>query len=153
ASNSYGTDSRQDDTVTTYSSRGPTRGSWTDTYGVTHYDNLIKPDIVAPGNKIVAAASRNNLLVTQHPELDAGVSDDPTRRMMRLSGTPMATPVAAGAAALLLQANSDLTPNLVKALLTYTAQPLAGANTFEQGMGEINIEGAAKLARLVRSDF
>ena len=57
ASNSYGTDSRHDDTITTFSSRGPTRGSWTDAYGVKHYDNLIKPDIVAPGNKIVGAES------------------------------------------------------------------------------------------------
>ncbi|MFZ0750728.1 MAG: S8 family serine peptidase, partial [Pyrinomonadaceae bacterium] len=29
ASNSYGTDSRHDDTITTFSSRGPTRSSWT----------------------------------------------------------------------------------------------------------------------------
>jgi subtilisin family serine protease len=55
ASNTYGTDARNDDTVTTYSSRGPTRGYWTDTYGTKHYDNLIKPDIVAPGNKLVSA--------------------------------------------------------------------------------------------------
>ena len=93
------------------------------------------------------------MLVTEHPELDAGVSSDPTRKMMRMSGTSMATPIVAGAAALLLQANPKLTPNLVKAILMYTAQPLAGANTFEQGMGEVNIEGAAKIARLVRTDL
>jgi subtilisin family serine protease len=46
--------------------------------------------------------------------------------MMRLSGTSMATPVVAGAAALMLQANPRLTPNLVKAILMYSAQPLAG---------------------------
>jgi serine protease AprX len=153
AANTYGTDSRADDTMTTYSSRGPTRGGWTDVFGVKHYDNLIKPDLVAPGNKIIAAESPGNLLVTQHPELDAGVSSDPSRKMMRLSGTSMATPVAAGAAALLLQANPRLTPNLVKGILMYTAQPLAGSNTFEQGMGQINIEGAVKLARLVRTDL
>ena len=32
------------------------------------FDNLIKPDLVAPGNKIVSAESTNCLLVTQHPE-------------------------------------------------------------------------------------
>ncbi len=48
ASNTFGTDSRADDTITTYSSRGPTRSSWTDEQGVQHYDNLIKPDVSLP---------------------------------------------------------------------------------------------------------
>jgi len=52
AANTFGTDARNDDGVTTYSSRGPTRSYWTDAYGVKHYDNLVKPDVVAPGNKI-----------------------------------------------------------------------------------------------------
>src|ERR1051326_2176056 len=39
ASNTFGTDSRADDVVTTYSSRGPTRGYTTDLLGVKHYDN------------------------------------------------------------------------------------------------------------------
>src|SRR5205823_7224992 len=95
----------------------------------------------------------NNLLVTEHPELDANTSAPPDRRLMALSGTSMAAPVVAGAAALLLQANPSLTPNMVKALLMYTAQPLAGFNTFEQGAGELNIEGAMRVARLVRKDF
>jgi len=153
ASNSFGTDTRSDDTLTSYSSRGPTRGYWTDSNNARHYDNLIKPDIVAPGNKIIAAEAVNNLLVTQHPELDAGVSSVDNRKMMRLSGTSMATPVAAGAAALLLQANPKLTPNMVKAILMYTSQPLAGYNMFEQGSGELNVEGAVRLARLVRTDI
>ncbi len=153
AANTFGTDARGDDTVATYSSRGPTRGYWTDAFGAKHYDNLVKPELVAPGNKLVAAESPNNLLVTQHPELDAGVSRPESRRMMRLSGTSMATPAVAGAAALILQANPRLTPNLVKALLMYTAQPLAGFNYFEQGMGGLNVEGAVRLAWLVRTDL
>src|SRR5260370_34694936 len=63
AANTYGTDSRTDDSVTSFSSRGPTRSFWTDAAGVKYYDNLIKPDLVAPGNKIVAAEARHNLLV------------------------------------------------------------------------------------------
>ena len=42
---------------------------------------------------------------------------------------------------------------MVKVLLMYTAQQIAGANTLEQGAGEINIEGAVRLARLVRADL
>ncbi|MFN2456394.1 MAG: S8 family serine peptidase, partial [Pyrinomonadaceae bacterium] len=64
ASNSYGTVSRADDTVTTYSSRGPTRSFWTDDLGVKHYDDMLKPELVAPGNKMVFAEADNNLIVT-----------------------------------------------------------------------------------------
>src|ERR1041384_2417470 len=42
---------------------------------------------------------------------------------------------------------------MIKMILMYTAQPLAGANMLEQGAGELNIEGAVRLARLVRTDF
>src|SRR5688572_12458085 len=153
AANTFGTDERSDDGVASFSSRGPTRSFTTDDEGVRHYDNLIKPDMVAPGNKLIDAESDNNYLVTQSPSLDAGVSGSDNRKMMYLSGTSMATPVAAGTAALMLQANPSLTPNLVKALLMYSAQPLAGFNMLEQGAGQINVAGAVQLARLVRTDL
>ena len=153
ATNTFGTDDRSDDGVATFSSRGPTRSFTTDENGVRHYDNLIKPDLVAPGNKLIDAEADGNYLVTQTPSLDAGVSGADDRKMMYLSGTSMATPVAAGTAALMLQANPSLTPNLVKALLMYTAQPLAGYNMFEQGAGQINIVGAVQLAQSVRTDL
>src|SRR5205085_728594 len=92
-------------------------------------------------------------LVTQNPQLDAGVSPVDNRKQMYLSGTSMSAPIAAGAAALLLQANSKLTPNMVKMILMYTAQQLRGYNTLEQGAGEINLEGAVRLAKLVRTDL
>ncbi len=72
---------------------------------------------------------------------------------MRLSGTSMATPVVSGAAALLLQANPKLTPNMVKMILMYTAQPIKGANMLEQGTGQLNIEGAVRLAKQIRTDL
>jgi len=153
ATNTFGTNGREDDVVTTYSSRGPTRGYWTDTDDVKHFDNLIKPDLVAPGNKLISAEADNNLLVTERPELDAGVSDIENRRQMYLNGTSMATPVVAGTAALLLQVNPNLTPNMVKMIMSYTAQQLAGFNSFEQGAGAVNIKGSVRLAKLVRTDL
>jgi subtilisin family serine protease len=140
ASNAMGTDGPLDDRVTTYSSRGPTRSYSVDTAGVKHYDNQIKPDLVAPGNKILAGESdyqdtytNRNYLVTHNPQLDAGVSTQNDRKMMWLSGTSMSTPAVAGAAALLIQACPKITPNMIKAILMYTAQPLKGYNMFEQG--------------------
>jgi acetyltransferase-like isoleucine patch superfamily enzyme len=73
--------------------------------------------------------------------------------MMYLSGTSMATPAVAGAAALMLQRNPGLTPNLVKAVLQYTAQPLAGFSTIDQGAGELNIEGAVRLAGVIKQSL
>jgi hypothetical protein len=148
-----GTDSRADDTIATYSSRGPTRGHWTDASGVNHYDNLIKPDLVAPGNRVIQAEARDNYLVDNFPQLETHYSTDEHKAVMYMSGTSMAAPQVAGAAALLLQVNPKLTPMMVKAILMYTAQPLAGYNLLEQGAGELNIEGAVRLAKLVRTDL
>jgi subtilisin family serine protease len=151
AANTFGTDARSDDGVTTYSSRGPTRSFWKDGRGNKHYDNLIKPDMVAPGNKIMGAAANNNALLGANPLLSVVTGTD--KGEMKMSGTSAAAPMVAGAAAVLLEANPNLTPNMVKMILMYTAQPLAKFNMFEQGAGELNIEGAIRLGRLVRTDL
>ncbi|MDQ6652874.1 MAG: S8 family serine peptidase [Acidobacteriota bacterium] len=56
-------------------------------------------------------------------------------KLMYLNGTCVSAPVVSGAAAFLLEANPNLTPNMVKMIPMYTAQPLAGFNTLEQGAG------------------
>ena len=110
---------------------------------------MIKPDIVAPGNKIAAASAPGNLLVTLMPSLtNSTLNIDGTNNdMMYQSGTSMATPMAAGAAALLFQMNPKLTPTMVKMLLQYTSQSMNGVNMYEQGAGQLNVEGVVKLAR------
>ncbi|MDT5261216.1 MAG: serine protease AprX, partial [Acidobacteriota bacterium] len=153
ASNTFGTDSRSDDGVTTYSSRGPTRAYWTDAAGAKHYDNLVKPDLVAPGNKIVSAESYPNYLRTNSGALSAYDDADQQKDFMYLSGTSMATPLVAGAAALMFEVNPKLTTGMVRALLQFTATPLKNFNTLEQGAGELNVAGATKLADLVRRDL
>ena len=117
------------------------------------YDNLIKPDLVAPGNKIIAAQAVGNGLIKKYPELETNKYSTTNMKLMYLSGTSMSTPMVAGAAALLLEANSSLTPNMVKMLLMYTAQPLAGFNTFDQGAGQLNVAGAVSIARIVKGDL
>lgn len=60
--NFHGTVARGDDTVNNFSSRGPTRGALVDASGVRRIDNLLKPDLVAPGNKLVAPGSSGPML-------------------------------------------------------------------------------------------
>src|SRR5436190_8956612 len=149
SSNTFGTDARNDDAVTSFSSRGPTRSFSVDENGQKHYDNLIKPDLVAPGNKIISAEAQNNAIVAESPELETNKYTTSNMKLMYLSGTSMSAPMVAGAAALLLDANTNLTPNLVKMLLMYTAQPLNNFNTLDQGAGELNIAGAVTVAKVV----
>jgi hypothetical protein len=65
---------------------------------------------------------------------------------LSLSGTSMASPVVAGTVALMMQANPKLTPNLVKAILQYTAQKYH-YDALTQGAGFLNAQGAVQLAR------
>ena len=161
--NTKGTTSRGDDVVNNFSSRGPTRGSLLDASGVRQYDNVLKPDLVAPGNKIVSALGEDtaaaggawNLLATRYPALAqvSGVSQAQDKALMQLSGTSIAAPVVSGAVALMLEANNGLTPGLVKAILQYTAQTLPNANLAQQGAGALNIDGAVRLAGAIRNDM
>ena len=163
ANNMVGTANRADDVMATFSSRGPTRGSYTFANGNRWTDNLIKPDLVAPGNKVLTASGADssgtaaglNLLARTYPLLTQviGASQAPGQALMTLSGTSIAAPAVSGAAAVLLQANPGLTPPLIKAILQYTATPLANANLLQQGTGLLNLEGAVRLAKALRTDI
>ena len=153
ASNTYGSDPRNEDSMASYSSHGPTRSFSTDASGVKHYDNLLKPDLVAPGNKIISAEAKNNKLISTHPELETNNYSATNMKLMYMSGSSVSAPMVAGAAALLLEANPNLTPNMVKMILMYTAQPLNGFNTFEQGAGQLNVAGSVAVAKLVRNEL
>ena len=69
------------------------------------------------------------------------------------SGTSVAAPAVSSAVALMLQANPGLTPPLIKAMLQYSAQPIAGANFLQQGAGLLNVDGAVRLAQALRTDL
>jgi serine protease AprX len=125
----WGTYTRADDAIATYSSRGPTA-----------FDNAVKPDIVAPGGSIVAAMSPGSSLAATYPMLQQDGS------YLRLSGTSMATPSVSAAVALMLQANPALQPNAVKAALMFTSEKM-NASPLAQGAGYINTAGAVNLAQ------
>ncbi len=148
--NTQQSDSRTDEAINRFSSRGPTRSHIIEADNQRRYDHLLKPDLVAPGNRIISAESHDSWLRRQHPlhECGSGMS-----AFMQLSGTSISAPAVAGAAALLLQKNPGLTPPLIKAILQYTAQQLPNANLSQQGAGLLNIEGATRLAGVLRTDI
>jgi serine protease AprX len=103
------TGSRTDDQIASYSSKGPTT-----------FDHVVKPDLVAPGNNVVSVIDHGSTLEAKYPQNKrSGTSYG--RPYFMLSGTSMATPVVAGAAALLLQQNPSMKPDQVKARLMKTA--------------------------------
>jgi len=137
ASSTNGTTDRADDTIATFSSRGPTYIDW-----------AAKPDLVAPGVGTVSlAAPESTFYSTKASALVAGSVSTSFLPYLSLSGTSMAAPVVSGTVALMLQANPTLTPNAVKAILEYTAQEYAGYNALTEGAGFLNAVGAVRLAR------
>jgi serine protease AprX len=141
ASNTNGTIYRSDDTIAGFSSRGPTM-----------YDFAAKPDIVAPGAGIISLANPVSRLYTEKPSLlSGGLLSVGYKPYLSLSGTSMATPVIAGTVALMLHANPSLTPNMVKAILQYTAEAESEYDYLTQGAGFLNAKGAVVLAEFFKN--
>ncbi len=105
-------------------------------------DGAVKPDVTAPGVDIGAAGAEGAAIW----EYGEPVADG----YVAISGTSMATPHAAGAAALLAQARPDWTGEEIKAALTASAQPGDGYGAFQQGAGRIDVPAA--LGQTVTAD-
>jgi serine protease AprX len=137
ASSHNGTINRADDTMAAFSSRGP-----------SYIDYTAKPDLVAPGVGIESLADASSLLFATHPNARLwGTVDTATQPYLSLTGTSMAAPVVTGTVALMIQANPSLTPNLVKAILQYTAEHKSHYNDLTQGAGFLNARGAVQVAK------
>jgi subtilisin family serine protease len=137
ASSTMGTVNRADDEIARYSSRGP-----------TYLDYTAKPDLVAPGTGTISLADPTSLFYSAKSlYLVGGSFPTAYQPYLSLSGTSMAAPAVAGSVALMLQANPALTPNLVKAILQYTAQIYPAYNALTQGAGFLNTMGAVRMAR------
>ncbi|WP_405658968.1 S8 family peptidase [Streptomyces sp. NBC_00079] len=111
------------DKLADFSSTGPT------------VDGTIKPDVTAPGVDITAAAAPGSVI-------DKEVGENPPG-YLTISGTSMATPHVAGAAALLKQQHPDWRFSELKGALTGSAK--GGKYTaFQQGSGRIAVDKAIK---------
>ncbi|MGW1887186.1 S8 family serine peptidase [Streptomyces sp. NPDC001970] len=110
----------RDDTLASFSSRGPRFG-----------DGAVKPDVTAPGVGIVAARAAGTTL-----------GDPVDDNYVSLSGTSMATPHVAGAAALLAQQHPNWGAQQLKDALVSTSRTVSGTKVTEQGGGRIDLATA-----------
>lgn len=106
--------------ITDFSSRGPS---------TTTGGDILKPDIAAPGNDVVAAVA---------PPGNHG------RLWDFLSGTSMSSPHIAGIGLLLIALHPDWSPSMIKsAMMTSASDTVSSASDpFAQGAGFVNPNGA-----------
>ena len=138
ASDTRQTATLADDVMTYYSSIGPTL-----------FDEFAKPDVVAPGNRLISVRKSGSYIDVNFPQNLIPVASyapsapaDTQPGYLMLSGTSTSAPVTSGAVALLLDADPRLSPDDVKVRLMRTADPLPGASVYQEGAGLIDVDGA-----------
>ncbi len=113
-----GTRPSWDDRESSFSSRGPTR------------DGFAKPDVLAPGRRVVSLRAIGSQLDAQKPASvmspgrDARGAKDP---YVRMSGTSVSSAMVAGVAALVLSRHRDYSPTKTKAAIVGSGRDLAGS--------------------------
>ena len=143
------------DQVAAFSSRGPNGNL---------YDNVVKPDVTAPGIQILAAVADPCDTTATSP----GCSDGKQETYDFYQGTSMATPHDAGAAALLMQLRG-WTPMEIKSALMSTAVTglvdqcatsgvcnsvlAASASPQVSGAGRVNLADAARAGFIMDEKF
>lgn len=138
----HGTADRRDDTVSAFSSRGPT---W--------FDALAKPDLVAPGHGLFAVNAGDSTLSRLSTQSTGGTA-------IKMFGTSMAAATTTGVVALVIEttrtafptAGRALPPSAIKAVLQYTSIAVGArsadteADLLTGGAGALNAAGALRLA-------
>ncbi len=125
AADSKGTDSRSDDVLADFSTRGNTTRS---------------ADLTAPGRSIVGLRTPGSYVDVNYPT--GLVPGDATGRYFRGSGSSQAAAITSGAAALLLQQRPNLTPDQVKKLLVSTTDAMTAGDVLGRGSGQLNVKKA-----------
>jgi membrane-bound transcription factor site-1 protease len=127
-----------DGTIASFSSRGMTMQEMASTH-VSY--GRVKPDLVAYGRALY------------------GPSHSDEGSCKRLSGTSVASPVVAGAIALvastvpLSRRRAVVNPASVKRALLQSSRGLAGSSIYEQGSGLLDIAGAARVMKTIDDEY
>jgi subtilisin family serine protease len=120
-----GTPATQDDRESAFSSRGPTR------------DGFAKPDVLAPGRRVVSLRASGTLLEPTDPEHAVTSTNMSTRSnansrnnanlYVRMSGTSVSSAMVSGVAALILSAHADYTPTKTKGAIVASGRGVTGS--------------------------
>jgi serine protease AprX len=112
-----GSEGYTDDVPSEFMSRGPT------------LDGLVKPDVLAPGRRVLSVRAEGSTLDTTYPDRRTTLSTASGSAVFyRMSGTSVATAIASGAAALHFAKNPTSTPTQAKMSLATTGGDVAGWN-------------------------
>ena len=120
ATDDVNTIDREDDTIASYSSRGPRRDN-----GNSNPIDEMKPDVTAPGTNIIQAEACvtsggcNNYL---------GGDASQNGYTGRGSGTSYATPAVTGIIALMMEVNDEINPLVIREILRSTATRMGDAS-------------------------
>ncbi len=106
-----GTVAGGDDRVSLFSSRGPTE------------DGFTKPDVLAPGEHVVSLRESGSAMDV------SGHRDGEGSLYARLSGTSASTAMAAGVAALIVDAHRSYSPTQIKGAIVAGARRIGGSRT------------------------
>ena len=149
ASDDGNTIDRSDDTVASYSSRGPRRDN-----GDNNPLNELKPEISAPGTNIIQA---EGCVTEEACNNFIGQDASGNTYTSRGSGTSYAAPSVSGILALMMEANANLTTAEMKEIIKFTAERKGEANQPDVdpfwnqsfGWGIVDAYEATKLAILL----
>jgi serine protease AprX len=133
AMNTKGTVTRTDDVMTTYSSRGPTK-----------FEHAVKPDVVAPGNKIVSLETSGSYLQRNYPQFH--MAGQWGNSYMHLSGTSMSAAVVTAGVAMLVQANPNISATQLKIALQSGSTYMWDGGLMGGGAGSVNFWTSRKAA-------
>jgi serine protease AprX len=127
ATQTQSTTTPSDDTVAPFSAFGHTP------------DGFTKPEISAPGRMIISTVPMGSTLPTTVPDRVVAPG------YMWMSGTSLAAPIVAGAAAQVLANHPTWTPDQVKGALMKSASRLSAVSNDAGGVGELNAARAVAL--------
>lgn len=109
---------------------------------------LYHPAITATGAGVISTRSPTGVTpVFSLPGDAQQLPPDQLARYASMSGTSMAAPEAAGYAALLLEANPQLTPAQIRQVMQVTARPIPNVPFYRGGYGYADVSAGVELAR------